>query len=267
MMNAHDIWRDVAAIREKAPLIHNITNYVVMNSTANALLALGASPVMAHAAEEVEEMVTQAAAVGGALVINIGTLSLPWIESMSLAMAAAKKNSLPIIFDPVGAGATSLRTETCRRLLNATPPTIIRGNASEILALHHSGMRTKGVDSSRTSAAAIEAAQNLAHTFGCMVCVSGGEDIITDGETVNTVANGHLMMTKVTGMGCTASALIGAFAAVNLRPLEAATHAMVVMGIAGELAAEKAAGPGTLQLYFYDSLYTLTETLIKGRLK
>jgi hydroxyethylthiazole kinase len=266
-MEAHAIWRDVTAIREKSPLIHNITNYVVMNSTANALLALGASPVMAHAAEEVEEMVALVVAVGGALVINIGTLSPPWIASMSLAMTAAKKHNLPIILDPVGAGATTLRTETCRKLINDTPPTIIRGNASEIMALRSSDIRTKGVDSSSASSSAVETAQSLAREYGCVVCVSGALDIITDGHSVNTVANGHALMTKVTGMGCTATALIGAFAAVNPQPFEAATHAMAVMDIAGELAAEKAEGPGTLQLYFYDALYTLTETLIKGRLK
>jgi hydroxyethylthiazole kinase len=266
-MEAHAIWRDLMAIREKSPLIHNITNYVVMNSTANALLALGASPVMAHAAEEVEEMVALVATVGGALVINIGTLSPPWIASMSLAMAAAKKHNAPIVFDPVGAGATALRTETCRKLINEVPPTIIRGNASEIMALHSSDIRTKGVESSSASSVAVESAQALAREFGCVVCVSGATDMITDGNALNTVANGHALMTKVTGMGCTATALIGAFAAVNPQPLEAATHAMSVMGIAGELAAQKAEGPGTLQLYFYDALYTLTETLIKGRLK
>ncbi len=248
-------------------MVHNITNYVVMNSSANALLALGASPVMAHAAEEVEEMTALAATVGGALVINIGTLSAPWIEAMSKAMKKAASLGLPIVFDPVGAGATSFRTETCRRLLSETAPTIIRGNASEIMALVRQGGRTKGVDSMHSASDAATAAEELAHRFNCTVCVSGAEDLITDGRSTTTVANGHPMMTRVTGLGCTATALIGAFVAVSSCPLEAAAHAMAVMGIAGELAAKKAEGPGTLQLYFYDYLYKLDEQMIRETLR
>lgn len=266
-MNPQSIWQDVLKIREKAPLVHNITNYVVMNTTANALLAIGASPVMAHAVEEVEEMTSLAAAVGGALVINIGTLSQHWIDAMSLAMKTAKKLRLPIAFDPVGAGATKLRTETCRRLLSESAPTAIRGNASEIMALLDAEIRTKGVDSAHAAADALQAAKHLAKVHRCVVCISGAEDIVTDGEAVISVANGHPLMTRVTGLGCTATALIGAFIAVNPDPLEATAHAMAVMGIAGERAAEQSAGPGTLQLHFYDALHTLSETLIMGRLK
>ena len=266
-MNPQTIWQDIVTIREKAPLVHNITNYVVMNTTANALLALGASPVMAHAVEEADEMTSLAAAVGGALVINIGTLSRHWIDAMSLAMKTAEKQRLPIVFDPVGAGATGLRTETCRRLLSETAPTVIRGNASEIMALLDAEVRTKGVDSAHAAGDALNAARHLAKAHGCVVCVSGAEDMVTDGEAVLTVANGHPMMTRVTGLGCTATALIGAFVAVNADALAATAHAMAVMGIAGELAAEQSAGPGTLQLHFYDALYNLSETLIAGRLK
>ena len=266
MADARKIWQDVQSIRQKAPLVHNITNYVVMNSTANALLAIGASPVMAHAIEEVEEIVGIAKLVGGALVINIGTLSEKWIEAMSRAMQSAKAQDVPIVFDPVGAGASKLRTETCKQLLGESNPTIIRGNASEIMALLDSKIQTKGVDSSESSDNATASAKALAHSFHCVVCVSGATDVITDGSGVMQIKNGHAMMSRVTGLGCTATALTGAFAAVNSNPLYAATHAMAVMGIAGEMAAEKATGPGTLQLYFYDTLYNLQQNHIEERL-
>jgi hydroxyethylthiazole kinase len=266
MADAEKIWRDVQKIREKKPLIHNITNYVVMNTTANALLAIGASPVMAHAIDEVEEMVGIAKAVGGALVINIGTLSKKWIDAMETAMKAAKLHGVPIIFDPVGAGATTLRTVTCKNLLHETNPTIIRGNASEIMALLDSEITTKGVDSSESSDTATESAKTIATTFNCVVSVSGQTDVITDGKNVLTVHNGHPLMSRVTGLGCTATALTGAFAAIHPDPLYAATHAMAVMGIAGEIAAEKADGPGTLQVHFYDALYALTHDHILKRL-
>jgi hydroxyethylthiazole kinase len=238
-----------------------------MNTTANALLAIGASPIMAHAIEEVEEIVGISKSAGGALVINIGTLSEKWIASMSKAMKAAKNQGVPIIFDPVGAGASKWRTETCKQLVAESNPTVIRGNASEIMALIDAGIRTKGVDSSESSDSATQSAKSLAAKLNTTVCVSGETDVITDGTQVMTVKNGDPLMPKVTGLGCTATALIGAFAAVNPNPLYAATHAMAVMGIAGEIAAEKAAGPGTLQLYFYDALFKLDKDQIETFLK
>ena len=263
MTPASGIWRDVERIRADAPLVHNITNYVVMNTSANALLALGASPVMAHAIEEVRDM----AGLASALVINIGTLSGPWIASMSAAIAAAKKRGIPIVLDPVGAGATPFRTETALRLLSEGPPAILRGNASEIRALHTTEGATKGVDSRHASEDALEAARSLSRFRGCVVCVSGAVDLIVHGDETIRVMNGHPMMPRVTGLGCTASALVGAFAAVNPSPFRAAAHAMAVMGIAGEMAAEGAPGPGTLQVRFLDALYTLSEKDIVDRLK
>lgn len=266
-MNASKIWDDLRSVRENAPLIHNITNYVVMNSTANVLLAIGASPVMAHAREEVEDMIDIAAAVGGALVINIGTLSKPWIDAMEAAMRFAAAGKTRIVFDPVGAGATPYRTQTCEHLMSAAAPTVIRGNASEIMALLDASVKTKGVESSQTSDAAEAAARKLAAAYDCVVSVSGETDVITDGTEVLRISNGVALMTRVTGMGCTASALTGAFLAVNSNPLTAAAHAMAVMGIAGELAAEKADGPGTLQLYFLDALHNLNKRQINERLR
>jgi hydroxyethylthiazole kinase len=257
------IWTDIQAIHSQAPLVHNITNYVVMNTTANALLALGASPVMAHAEEEVEEM----AGIARALVINIGTLSPPWIEAMLKAGRVAKRNGLPIVLDPVGAGATRFRTATAQRLLRDAPPAIIRGNASEIRALYMAEHETKGVESTRAPEEALEAAQALARHYDCTVSVSGSTDLIVSAGAVIRVSNGHPMMPRVTGLGCTATALTGAFAAVNPSPLLAAAHAMAVMGIAGEIAATRSAGPGSFQVHFLDALYLLQEADIRARLK
>ena len=186
---------------------------------------------------------------------------------MSVAMKAARRLNVPIVFDPVGAGATTLRTDTCRALLGDVNPSVIRGNASEIMALLNADVHTKGVDSSKTTSLATDSAASVARRYHCIVCVSGEMDIITDGSDLITIRNGHAMMAKVTGLGCTATALVGAFAAVNSNPLDAAAHGMAVMGIAGEIAAEKADGPGTLQLHFYDALYNLTVEDIAKRLK
>jgi hydroxyethylthiazole kinase len=261
-ITAQSVWADVLAIRNQAPLVHNITNYVVMNTTANALLAIGASPVMAHAQEEVSDMV----GIARALVINIGTLSEPWIQSMQKAMIQASICGIPIVLDPVGAGATPYRTETVQKLLSAAPVAIIRGNASEIMAIQATGAQTKGVDSLMTSRSAVTAALELNRQNDAVVCVTGETDYIVSGNTVIRVTNGHALMPRVTGLGCTASALCGAFLAVNPSPVAAAAHAMTVMGIAGELAAGQASGPGTLQLHFLDRMYTLSEAEIASRI-
>jgi len=248
-----DICSALLAIREKAPVVHNITNYVVMNSTANALLAVGASPVMAHAEEEMEEMV----GIASALVINIGTLSPAWVRAMHRAAEAARKRRIPIVLDPVGAGATSYRTRTARELAKAVPPDIIRGTASEIMALLDSGAKTKGVDSSASSDAALEIGKALHAECGAVVCISGETDYTIGRPGVIRGLNGHIMMTRVTGLGCTASALCGAFAAVVSDPAVAAAEAMAVLGIAGEIAVTRSLGPGTLQVHLLDALYRL----------
>ena len=251
-------WQAVAALRAKAPVVHNITNFVVMNTTANALLALGASPVMAHAEEEMAQMV----GISSALVINIGTLSPAWVKAMFSAAEHAAKRGLPIVLDPVGAGATDYRTRTARELLAAVPVAILRGNASEIMALCGAGAGTKGVDSVDAAQDAVSAAQHLPKTHGPAVCISGATDHVVGAGGVIRVHNGHPLMTRVTGLGCTASALCGAFAAVTADPALAAAQAMTVMGLAGEMAAARAQGPGTLQLHFLDALYRLGESEI-----
>jgi hydroxyethylthiazole kinase len=259
-LSIQELSDDVQKVRNSAPLVHNITNYVVMNNTANALLAIGASPVMAHAPEEVMEMT----AIASSLVINIGTLSREWVEAMELAMTAALGKGIPIVFDPVGAGATSYRTRTCIDLLDRAQPTVIRGNASEIMALAGSDVQTKGVDSAAAGNEAEGAAVALAKKYTCVVCVSGAVDLITDGSEKQLVRNGHPLMPRVTGLGCTATALIGAFCGVNSAPLVATTHAMMVMGMCGEIAAAQAAGPGTMQLHLIDAFYNLNDEQIKA---
>jgi hydroxyethylthiazole kinase len=256
-------WRDIQTIRAQAPLVHNITNYVVMNSTANTLLAIGASPVMAHALEEVQEMVR----LSRALVINIGTLSPAWIEAMLHAGNEARRCGIPVVFDPVGSGATKYRTATAQKIIEVIQPTIIRGNASEIRSLLHSGQGTKGVDSVHSPDEVQEDAVELSRVAGCVVTVSGAVDLIAEGNRVIRVSNGHPIMSRITGMGCAASALTGAFAAVNPSPLFSAVHAMAVMGVAGEIAAERSIGPGSFALNFTDALYLLQESDFIQRLK
>ncbi len=241
-------------IRETQPLVHNITNFVVMNFTANILLAAGASPVMAHAENEVEEMVSFAKA----LVLNIGTLDDAWIAAMLKAGRKATALGVPIILDPVGAGATRLRTEAAKRILGETRVTLVRGNASEILVLGGGAAKTKGVDSADSVEAAAARAGALARELGTPVAITGAVDFITDGRRVARVANGHPLMGRVTGTGCGATAVIGAFAGVDADPVSAAATALATYGLAGERAADGAAGPGSFAVRFLDALAALT---------
>jgi hydroxyethylthiazole kinase len=254
---------DLQAVRERAPLIHNVTNFVVMQQTANALLALGASPIMAHAEAELDELLAQA----GALVLNIGTLDEHWISAMDRALATARRRALPVVLDPVGAGASRLRTETALRLLGHGGVTILRANASEILALAGAAGATKGVDSTRSADAARAAARRLAVRYGCAVVISGSVDHCLDRTREVRVHNGVAMMARITGMGCTASALCGAFCAVQPDSLRAAVDAMAVMGVAGELAGAAARGPGTMAASFLDALHAMDVAELDRRLR
>ena len=242
-------------IREKKPLVHNITNYVVMNSTANALLACGASPVMAHAREEVEEMV----GLAGALVLNIGTLTPNWVKSMIKAGKRANELDIPIVLDPVGSGATTLRTTSAKRIIQEVSVKVVRGNASEVLSLAVGDSRTKGVDSIHRVDEAADAALELAKELDTTLAITGVVDLITDGDRVFRVSNGHDLMGYVTGTGCIATAIIGAFLAVDQEPAEATTTALSYLGLAGELAAVGAHGPGHFQMSLFDALYAMDE--------
>jgi len=257
------LWNDVTRIRDEAPVIHSITNYVVMNTTANALLAVGASPVMAHAIEEVAEMV----GLARALVLNIGTLSPAWVESMLAAGVAARKRGIPVVLDPVGAGATAYRTAVAHRILAEVKPTIVRGNASEIRALAFAESGTRGVDSTHPTDAAVDAGRVLSQRTGCTVSISGVVDVIIHGASTARVRNGVPLLARITGSGCTATVLTAAFAAVNPSPFHAAAHAMTLLGVAGELAAPRSSGPGTFQANLLDALAGVTRDELEGRAK
>jgi hydroxyethylthiazole kinase len=250
------------SIRARTPLVHQITNYVVMNETANATLALGALPVMAHAGEEVEEM----ARIASALVLNIGTLSEDWVESMLLAGETATARQIPVVLDPVGAGATAYRTETARRILDAVDVTVLRGNAGEIATLVGAAAEVRGVESMSTAVQPADLALEAARRLGVIASVTGPVDHVSDGERVLAVANGDPLLATVTGTGCMSSALTGCFLAGKPdEPLEAAAEALAAFGAAAEAAAAGAEGPGTFHARLYDALYALDPETLDGR--
>ncbi|HEY4412806.1 MAG TPA: hydroxyethylthiazole kinase [Gaiellaceae bacterium] len=250
------------SLRARKPLVHQITNYVVMNETANATLALGALPVMAHAIEEVEEM----AGIASALVINIGTLSKHWIEAMLLAGETATARGIPIVLDPVGVGATTYRTETAKRILDAVDVTVLRGNAGEIATLVGAAAEVRGVESMSTGMEPAELSREAARQLGVIASVTGPVDHVSDGERVLAVANGDALLATVTGTGCMSSALTGCFLAGKPdEPLEASAEALAAFGVAAEIAAAGAEGPGTFHARLYDALYALDPETLDSR--
>jgi hydroxyethylthiazole kinase len=249
------------ALRERRPLVHQITNYVVMNETANATLALGALPVMAHAPEEVEEMV----GLAGALVINIGTLSAHWVDAMLAAGRAANARGVPVVLDPVGAGATGYRTETARRLLDEVDVAVLRGNAGEVATLVGVAAEVRGVESIAAGGDAAELAREAARTLGVVASVTGPVDHVSDGDRVVAIANGHPLLAAVTGTGCMSSAMTGCFLAVAASALDGAAEALVAFGVAGEDAAREARGPGSFHVNLYDALAALDPDTLDAR--
>jgi len=249
-------------LRERRPLVHQITNYVVMNETANATLALGALPVMAHALEEVEEMV----GLAGALVLNIGTLSPQWVEAMIAAGKAANADGIPVVLDPVGAGATRYRTETTRRILSEVGVTVLRGNQGEVATLVGAEAEVRGVESIGAAGDAADLARTAARSLGLIASVTGVVDRVSDGTRVLAVANGHQLLATVTGTGCMSSAVTGCFlAAKRDQSLEAAAEALAAFGVAAEDAARDAKGPGTFHANLYDALAALDPETLDGR--
>lgn len=264
-------------VRLRAPLVHNVTNYVAMAPSANALLAVGASPLMSSAASEMDEI----SAVSDALVVNIGCIDLGQAEAMRIAAAAACRLGKPWVLDPVGVGLSRLRTDTALELMEEYRPSVIRGNASEVMTLAGVEAGRRGVDSAEDSLAALDSAVELARSCGSVVSVSGPVDCITDGRRIIKIFNGSPLMPKVTAMGCSASSLTAAFAAVReltpeaslclptpstegvetvaepTAPLELAAAAMALMGVAGEIAAANSSGPGSFASAFIDALYRL----------
>jgi len=249
-------------LRERKPLVHQITNYVVMNETANATLALGALPVMAHAREEVEEMV----ALAGALVLNIGTLSSHWVDAMIAAGKAANAAGIPVVLDPVGAGATRYRTETARRMLSEIDVTVVRGNQGEVATLVGVDAEVRGVESIGAADHAGEVARLAGRALGVVASVTGPVDHVSDGDRLVAVANGHELLATVTGTGCMSSAVTGCFlAAKREAPFEAAVEALAAFGVAGEDAARDAKGPGTFHVNLYDALAALDPQTLDAR--
>jgi hydroxyethylthiazole kinase len=254
----------LVGLRDRRPLVHQITNYVVMNETANVTLALGALPVMAHAREEVEEMV----ALAGALVLNIGTLSPPWVEAMVAAGRAANAHGIPIVLDPVGAGATSYRTRTARQILDEVDVAVLRGNQGEVATLVGLEAEVRGVESIGAGGDPAGLARAAARSLGIVVSVTGRVDHVSDGEGVLSVANGHELLTTVTGTGCMSSAITGCFLAVKRdAPLEAAAEALAAFGVAAEEAARRARGPGSFHVGLYDALAALEPETLDSRAK
>ena len=250
------------SVRERKPLVHQITNYVVMNETANATLAIGALPVMAHAREEVEEMVSLA----GALVLNIGTLSAHWVDAMIAAGRAANAAGTPVVLDPVGAGATRYRTESTQRLLDELDVTVLRGNAGEVATLVGVAAEVRGVESIGAGDDAEELARRAARELGVVASVTGVVDHVSDGKRSLAVANGHELLASVTGTGCMSSAITGCFlGAKPAAPLEAAAEALSAFGVAAEDAARGAGGPGTFHVNLYDALAALDPETLDGR--
>ncbi|MGA2122298.1 MAG: hydroxyethylthiazole kinase [Methanoregula sp.] len=241
-------------VREKRPLVHHITNYVTVNDCANITICAGGAPVMADAAEEVEEM----AAIASALVLNIGTLNRVQVESMELAGSMANDRKIPVILDPVGVGATQYRTKTARRLLDELDITILKGNAGEIGVLAGAEGNVRGVDSHGLAGNPVAIAQDYAKTAGLTVAISGATDIVTDGKHTLLVENGHPMMGSLSGTGCMAASVTGVFAAESKDMVFASAAAFAAFGIAGERAASGARGPFSFRTALFDELAALT---------
>lgn len=253
------ISNDLVAIREKRPLVHSITNYVVMNETANATLCIGGLPIMSHAVEEVEEMV----GISSALVLNIGTLTPKWIDAMELAGKRANELGIPVILDPVGAGATKLRTDSSKRLLENVKVSIVRGNAGEVATLAGIAAEVRGVESAGASESPEVIAKNFASTYGCTVAITGVVDVVSDGKHTAKISNGHVMLSKVVGTGCMSNVIVASFAAVQPDPFAAAVGGLTACGIAGEMAAEISGDkPGTFHMEFYNALYAIDSAKI-----
>jgi hydroxyethylthiazole kinase len=257
--SAEDLAGALLLLRERAPVVHTITNWVTAGDVANALHAAGARPVMAFSPKEVAEIVAGA----DALVLNLGTPEPSRVRGMFLAARHANQLNRPIVFDPVGVAGSRFRTESARGLLSEIRMTIIRGNRAEIGALAEMGGQLRGIDAETGPSDLVAAARALSLKTGAVVAVTGPEDLIVRGERRVIVKNGHPIMARMTGTGCILSALIGAFASVEADPLTAATAAIAFFGVAGEKAALRAQGPGTFRAALFDVLFELSPDELK----
>jgi hydroxyethylthiazole kinase len=251
----------LARVRAQSPVVHHLTNWVTIYDCAQVVKVLGASPVMAHAKEEVQEMVRLA----GALVLNIGTLTVEMVIAMKLAAQAANARGIPVILDVCGAGATSLRDRKCFELLDEVRIDLIKGNASEVARISGAQVYTKGVDAGRVEVDLEEAARSLALRGNHTVVVTGPEDLVVDGSRRFIVKNGHPLMSRVVGTGCMAASVIGAFAAIEPDLAQAAAAGLVCFNVAGEMAAALASRPGSFKVKLFDCLDELDETTLGAR--
>ncbi|CAM8902828.1 unnamed protein product [Rhodiola kirilowii] len=259
-----ETWARLKKVRAESPLIQCITNFVSMDLMANVLLSAGASPAMLHSVTEIPDFTP----VVQAVCVNVGTLTDDWLPSMIAAAKIATKMGKPWVLDPVAAGASEFRLRACLELVEMRP-SVIRGNASEIVALSEAAVgRCKGTDSSLQSTDALEVAKALANSSGAVVAVSGAIDIVTDGTRVLGAKNGVPMLQRITATGCSVTALIAAFVAVDPQnTLEATASALAVFGVASELGMEMAKGPASLRMHLIDSLYNLDEVNVLNRVK
>ncbi|HWQ74169.1 MAG TPA: hydroxyethylthiazole kinase [Syntrophomonas sp.] len=257
----------ISEVRSKVPLVHQITNYVTVNDCANITLAVGASPIMADDISEAAEITS----ISSALVINIGTLNERTVASMLASGKRANELGIPVIFDPVGAGASKLRSDTTKTIMNQIKLAVLRGNLSEISFVAGLKATTRGVDASAADLGndAVAVAQEAARQLDCVVAVTGAEDVISDGRRTVIIQNGHKMLSRVTGTGCMATALVGAFAGATGDFLAAAAAGIASMGIAGEIAFEKAGGKGTgsFRSAIIDAVSLIDRELLKERAK
>ena len=245
-------------VRKEKPVVHHLTNWVTIYDCANIVKVLGASPVMAHAREEVAEM----AKIASSLVLNIGTLTPEFVEAMKIAARSANEKGIPVILDVCGAGATHLRDKKCHELLDAVKINIIKGNVSEIARISGEQVKTKGVDAGKVENDMIHVAKRLARIRRCTVVATGKEDIVTDAEKTYIIKNGHPMMTHIVGTGCMATSVIGTFAAVESDLALAAAAGLVCFEVAAECAVKSAKGPGTFKEKIYDCIYSLDKKTI-----
>ena len=251
-------------VKKNKPLVHHITNYVTVNDCANIVLALGGSPVMADDIEEAAEMT----AIASVLVINIGTLNSRTVQSMLAAGKMANEKGIPVILDPVGIGATKLRTEAAREIIHEVKLAVIRGNMSEMKFLSGANVLVKGVDSTAGEEDGASIAKTLAEQLNCIVAITGKTDVITDGQQVCYIANGHEMLTRITGTGCMTTSLVGTYCGANSDYFAAAVAGVMTMGLAGEIAykaLQKTDGVGTYKAKLFDAIYNLsTENILYG---
>jgi hydroxyethylthiazole kinase len=258
-----EIYPLLARVREQKPLVHHITNWVTIYDCANIVKVFGASPVMAHAKEEVADMT----GLASALVLNIGTLTVEIIESMKIAGKAANQKGIPVVLDVCGAGATKLRDDKCFELLKEVKVSIIKGNSSEVARIAGENIQTKGVDACEVEKDLIELAQTLAKKKGLTVAITGEEDIVADSKKYYIVKNGHAMMSRVVGTGCMAASVIGTFAAVTPDRMQAAAAGLCCFEIAAELAVKQSSGPGTFKEKLFDFTAALNREQIESMQK